>query len=354
MAAAAANARDSLGAPVFAVTGVDLPTPRGLQRIAAIGAGRFPVETTDADLQAALERGRNTGNLTATADAAAYNGAEIVVVDVPLDVDFSSAPARAKLDDFVAAIRTLGERVRPGTLIVVETTVPPGTTERVVVPLLRSGFTARGLDPDSALVAHSFERVMPGRNYLNSITHIWRVYSGVTVEAADACEAFLSKIINTVEFPLTRLKRPLDSETAKLMENSYRAANIAFVEEWARFAERAGVNLGSVLQTIRMRPTHRNIMRPGFGVGGYCLTKDPLLVGVGARDILGIDGLQFPFCEAAVATNRQMPHATLDLLEQGLGGIAGKRILLLGASYREDVAVSRNSPSADFLVWAET
>jgi nucleotide sugar dehydrogenase len=221
------------------------------------------------------------------------------------------------------------------------------------MPLLRDQFAARNLEHSDLLVAHSFERVMPGRQYLRSIIDIWRVYSGVTEEAANACEAFLSKVINTVKFPLTRLRRPLDSETAKLMENSYRATNIAFVEEWARFAERAGVDLGSVIHAIRMRPTHCNVMRPGFGVGGYCLTKDPLLPGVGVRDILGMDDLQFPFCEAAVTTNQQMPQATLALLEKGLNGLRGRRILLLGASYREDVADTRYSPSAKFLLWAE-
>jgi nucleotide sugar dehydrogenase len=353
MAAAVAEARNVDGGPAFEVVGVDLPTAEGGRRIEAINAGRFPFETADDELEAALRRARRLGNLRATDDPAAYETADIAIVDVHLDVDFEASPPTARLDGFRRAVETLGERLPAGALVIVETTVPPGTTETIVAPVLRERFAVRGLDPDGVLVAHCYERVMPGRDYLRSITNFWRVYSGVTPEAADACGAFLSKIVNVADFPPTRLGRPTASETAKLMENSFRATNIAFVEEWARFAEQAGVDLGAVVDAIRVRPTHRNIMRPGFGVGGYCLTKDPLLAGVGAREILGLGDLRFPFSEAAVAANQRMPRATLDLIERALGGVAGRRILLLGASYREDVADTRCSPSSDFLVWAE-
>ncbi len=353
MAVALAEAREADGTHSFDVVGIDLLNGSGEARINAINSGCFPFGTTDEALKAGVNRGRSTGNLRASSEPAEYETADVVVCDVHLDVDFSATPPSAKFGGFLAAIRTLGERIAPGTLVIIETTVPPGTTQKIVAPELERCLKARGLDPKSVLVAHSYERVMPGRDYLRSITNIWRVYSGVTEEAGDACEAFLKKIINTADFPLTRLKQPLESETAKLMENSFRATNIAFVDEWARFAERAGIDLEAVITAIRLRPTHRNLMRPGFGVGGYCLTKDPLLLGIGAREILGIDDLTFPFCEAAVATNKQMPKATIAMLEASLGGLKGKRILLLGASYREDVADGRYSPSADFLVWAE-
>jgi UDP-N-acetyl-D-glucosamine dehydrogenase len=354
MAAAVAQARDAKGAPRFEVVGVDLPTATGLKRIEAINAGRFPFNTADPGLTEAVKRGRASGNLRATADAAAYETADVVLVDVELDVDFENHPPSAEFNGFRQAIQTLATRVKPGTLIIIETTVPPGTTERVVLPLLQDGLMARGIDPASVLVAHSFERIMPGRDYLASITHFWRVYAGVTAEAADACEKFLAAIIDTNAFPLTRLSRPVESETAKLMENSFRAVNIALIEEWGRFAERAGIDLMAVIQAIRVRPTHRNMMRPGFGVGGYCLTKDPLLVGIGARELFGFSDLTFPFCEAAVRTNEEMPKATIAILNDALGGIRNKRILLLGASYREEVADTRHSPSVKFVRWART
>jgi nucleotide sugar dehydrogenase len=353
MVAAISAARDSHGHPWFEVVGVDLPTASGQARIDALNAGCFPFETTDATLNETIKRGLDIGNLRASADPSEFETCDIVVVDVHLDVDFATNRATARFDGFLAAIRTLGSRIRPGTLVIIETTVPPGTVSKLVVPELRRSLEVRDIDPEKVLVAHSYERVTPGREYLMSITDFWRVYSGHTPEAADACERFLKRLINTKDFPLTRLARTIDSETAKLMENSFRAVNIAFIDEWARFAERAGVDLPAVIQAIRMRPTHRNLMRPGFGVGGYCLTKDPLWVGVSARDLLGITDLSFPFSETAVKVNRDMPRATLALMQKMLGNLKGKHVLLLGATYREDVADTRYSASTDFVLWAE-
>ena len=353
MAAAVAEAREQDGTIAFEVVGIDLPTPAGERRIDAINSGLFPFETADAALADAVRRGREVGNLCATSDPAEYEDCDIVVVDVQMDIDFDATPPSARFQPFLAAIKTLGARVPVGALVLIETTVPPGTTERLVVPELRRGLEARGLDSDSVLVAHSYERVMPGRDYLASITNFWRVYAGHTEPAADACQRFLEEVINTRRYPLTRLRRTIDSETAKLMENSFRAVNIAFVDEWSRFAERAGVDLASVIEAIKVRPTHRNIMRPGFGVGGYCLTKDPMLIGIGARQIFEFSDLAFTFCDAAVSTNQRMPKGTIGILRTSLGGLANKRILLLGATYREGVADTRFSPSTDFITWVE-
>jgi UDP-N-acetyl-D-glucosamine dehydrogenase len=253
------------------------------------------------------------------------------------------------MDNFKSAIRTLGELVSPGVLILVETTVPPGTCEQVVVPILRDEALKRGVDPASILVAHSYERVMPGPQYFNSIVNFWRVFAGATPEAADACRDFLSKIINVEEFPLRELQATTASETAKVLENSYRAVNIAFMEEWGRFAETMGIDLFEVIAAIRDRPTHNNIRQPGFSVGGYCLTKDPLFAGFSARQFSAESELNFPFSFLALETNRQMPIANLDRLEKLLGSLKGKTILLMGVAYRSEVDDTRNSGSEIFL-----
>ena len=353
MAAALACARDKNGRPSFDVVGVDLPTKLGQARIDALNAGRFPFKTVDVALYEAIKDGRELGNLRASSDPSEYERCDVVVVDVQLDVNVTATPFSVSFDHFLAAIRTLGEHLRSGALVVIETTVPPGTTSKLVAPELGKGLRARGIDPDTVLLAHSYERVMPGRDYLKSITNFWRVYAGHTPQSADACECFLRKVINTDDYPLTRLPHTIDSEIAKLMENSFRAVNIAFVEEWARFAERAGINLPSVIAAIQTRPTHRNLMRPGFGVGGYCLTKDPLLLGIGARELFGFADLSFPFSEVAVRVNREMPRAILSLLRSVLGDLITRRVLLLGVSYREGVSDTRNSAATSFVTWAE-
>jgi nucleotide sugar dehydrogenase len=185
---------------------------------------------------------------------------------------------------------------------------------------------------------------MPGPNYIDSIQSFYRVYSGIDEESADAVEAFLKTIIRTDEYPLTRLGNTNATEMAKVLENSYRAMNIAFVVEWSRMAEEAGVDLYEVVRAIRLRPTHRNLMFPGIGVGGYCLTKDPLLASWARGNLLGGKG-RLDQSEIAVSINDQMPRYAAEFLERRYPeSIGGKRILLLGVSYRGDVGDTRFSP----------
>lgn len=349
MAIAVASATGDEGGPLYNVVGVDLGDDAGRQRIGALNDGRFPFETTDADLTAALTAARGRGNLIACADADAYGLAEVVVVDVPLDIDWRAETPALRLAGFEAAIRTVGRHVRPGALVLVETTVPPGTTEKIVVPLLAEELMARGLAPDDVLVAHSYERVMPGADYFASIVDYWRVFAGHDDDSAKAAETFLRSVINTETHPLTRLASTTASETAKVLENTFRATTIALMEEWGRFAEMAGIDLFEIVDAIRLRPTHANMRTPGFGVGGYCLTKDPLFARL-ASEQLWHQPIEFPFSSAAVATNDDAPRVSLDRVRRLVGGsLSGKRILLLGVSYRQDVGDTRYSPSETFV-----
>jgi len=353
-AVAVANALDENGRPYYHVTGVDLPTASGRDRVQKMNCGLFPFETVDQRMLTAIQMGVGRGNLTATIDGDVYGRADIIIVNVNLDLSVAGDTRTVSYDAFRNAICTLGERVKEGALIIVETTVPPGTCERVVQPIIRECAGKRAIDPDRIHIAHSYERVMPGANYLESITNFWRVYAGLTAEAADRCEAFFSKIINVEKYPLTRLGSTTASEIGKVLENSYRAVNIAFIEEWARFAEQVGVDLYEVIDAIRIRPTHSNIRQPGFGVGGYCLTKDPLFGEIGARELFSLTDLEFPFSSQAVETNRVMPLVTLEKVRTGLGGsLRGKRILLMGISYRQDVGDTRFSPAEVFYAAAE-
>jgi UDP-N-acetyl-D-glucosamine dehydrogenase len=350
MAVAVADARDGDGAPRFNVAGIDLPTPDGLAKVEAINAGRLPVAATDAELADALAAANARGNLVATTDERAYALASLTLVDLPLDVDDANGRPGVRLDGFVDAVRTLGRSMPPGSLVIVETTVPPGTTEKLVAPALARELAARGLPPEAIGVAYSYERVTPGADYLHSIVRSPRSYAGLTPAAAAACEQFLASVIDVDAHPLARLASTTACETAKVLENSYRATLIAFMEEWGRFAEALGIDLFEVIEAIRMRPTHSNMRRPGFGVGGYCLTKDPLLALVAARDLHGRSDLEFPFSTLAVGVNRDMPMTTLRRLEALLrGGLDGATVALMGVSYREGVADTRKSPSETFV-----
>ena len=187
---------------------------------------------------------------------------------------------------------------------------------------------------------------MPGDDYLDSIINFWRVFSGMNKESADLCEEFLSKIINIDQFPLTRLSSMTASETAKVLENTYRAVNIALIDEWTKYTELVGIDIYEVIDAIRKRPTHSNMMYPGLGVGGYCLTKDSSFAPAALEQVFGHKGKDFPFSKLSRKINNDMPmHAFSHTLRVFDGDIRNKRILILGVSYRQDVGDTRFSPS---------
>lgn len=346
MALAIASARDDDG-PAFDVIGVELSTDRGSEIVESLNAGRLPIESADPKMQGALDSARQAGNLSATTDLGVCELASVAVVSVNLDLQQGELGPTVDLTGLRRAVRDLASKLRPGALIVVETTVPPGTSSTVLMPEIEAALAARGLPPGALMLAYSYERVMPGPDYFESVRSYWRVYAGETTEAADACDAFLSRVVDVESYPLSQVGSTTAAELGKVLENSYRATNIAFMEEWGRFAEAIGVDLFEVIEAIRVRPTHSNMRQPGFGVGGYCLTKDPLFAPVAARDLFGLS-LEFPFSEAAVRINDAMPFVTLDRVDHLLDGLDGRRLLLLGASYRGGVADTRHSPSASF------
>jgi UDP-N-acetyl-D-glucosamine dehydrogenase len=343
-AIAIASARDGAGNPLYTVIGVDLPTDSGRERAAALNQGAFPFATTDAALVAAAQSAWAAGNLVAVTDTSVFGEADIIVVEIGLDIEDKTP--KVDLPPFRAAIGTVGDHMKPDALILLESTVPPGTTERIVAPLFRERLAARSLPTHALKLAYCYERVMPGDGYLASIVDMWRVYAGMTVEAADAAEAFLSSFIGTGKRPLTWLDSIRAVETAKVLENTFRAVNIALIDEWEKFARRIDVDLFEVLKAIRVRPTHQNIRYPGLGVGGNCLSKDPMFGSTSAQDIFGFADFDFPLSTAAVAINSGMPKATVALLEEMFpDSLAGKRVLILGASYRDGVGDTRHSPS---------
>lgn len=346
MVAALSNAKDEVtNQPLYAVLGVDLANPDGMSKIAAVNDGRPPIISSDPAMVKAFEISKAQGNTLATSDMNAFAHADIVVIDIPFDVKKTDKGYDVKLELFLNSVSELARHINPSALVVVETTVPPGMTEDYLYPIFEKEFQSRNVDFENFALAHSYERVMPGANYLSSITDYYRVYAGVDEKSSERARLFLESFINTKEFPLTRLHKPAASEMAKVLENSYRALNIAFIQEWTEFAQEAHVDLFSVLDAIRMRPTHRNIMSPGFGVGGYCLTKDALLADWASHE-LHANGL--PLSREGIRINDVMPLYTVKVLREKYGDLANKRITLLGVSYLNDVADTRYSPSETF------
>jgi UDP-N-acetyl-D-glucosamine dehydrogenase len=332
----------------YAVIGVDLPNSGNYWKIADINGGRLPIESSDQKIPVYFQNTKRKGNFYATYDSYVYSVADVVIVDINLDVDKTSDQRKqlinfdVKLDGFKQALKSIAVKCKEDVLVLIETTVPPGTCEKIAKPIFDEAFTKRGL-VNSYKLAHSYERVMPGPNYVDSIVNYFRVYSGIDEVSANVAEAFLKTIISTSQYPLTRLKSTNATEMAKVLENSFRAMNIAFIQEWTEFAESAGVDLYEVIDAIRMRSTHKNIMRPGLGVGGYCLTKDPLLASWSSQNFF--NGRSLPQSEQAVKINDQMPLHSFQILSSLFDGeLSNKNVLILGVSYLNDVGDTRYSP----------
>ena len=344
----------------YAVIGIDLPTASSYWKICSINEGVFPVLASDPKIPLYYQNALKKKNYYATYDSYAFSKADVIIVDINLDVKKQSSFSQdvedysVDLGPFKKAVHSIGQNCKPSVLVLVETTVPPGTSQKIVRPILEEDLQQRGLPIDELKVGHSYERVMPGPKYIDSIQNFYRVFAGTDEKSADAIERFLRTVIRTDEYPLTKLGNTNATEMAKVLENSYRAMNIAFMVEWSRFAEEAGVDIYEVVNAIRMRPTHKNIMLPGLGVGGYCLTKDPLLASWARMNLFGSEE-RLQQSEKGVHINDKMPLYAFDYLRsQYPGSFKGKKVLLLGVSYLNDVGDTRYTPVEGFYDCLET
>jgi len=353
MAAVVADSTDKRGASGKFVIGMQRPSPRSFWKIPLLNRGISPVKAEDPNVEMLISRCvKEKKTLIATYTEEALKLADVVVVDVQCDyLKESLGNVRAGAADMVAleaSMAKIAENIPPQALILIETTVAPGTTEQVAYPVVKKIFERRGI-AEEPLLAHSYERVMPGRDYVASIRDFWRVCSGINPVARERVVKFLSEVLNVKKYPLTVLDRPVESETAKIMENSYRATILAFMDEWSLFAERNGVDLKKVIDAIKVRPTHSNMLFPGPGIGGYCLPKDGGLGMWAYKHIFGWEDDIFRITPMAVDINDtrslHAPQLVRDALRNMGKPLAASDILLLGAAYREDVGDTRYSGS---------
>ncbi|HOS60442.1 MAG TPA: UDP binding domain-containing protein [Syntrophorhabdaceae bacterium] len=346
------NHPPSTAYPKFVIA-MQRPSARSYWKIPMLNEGISPVKAEDPEVDPMIRRCvLDKKTLTASFTYDALQFADVVIVDVQLD--YSKTELGNVRSGFVEmsaleeSFDIIAHRIKPDCLVLIETTVAPGTTEQVAFPAMKKVFRKRGIETDPVL-AHSYERVMPGRDYVASIRDFWRVCSGVNIEARQRVEKFLNEVLNTKKFPLTVLDRPIESETAKIVENSYRATILAFLDEWSLFAERNGVDIMKVIKAIKVRPTHSNMIFPGPGIGGYCLPKDGGLGIWAYKHIFGFMDDIFKVTPLAIDINdtRALHAAQLvrDALRNMNEPIANAEVLVLGASYREDVGDTRYSGS---------
>jgi UDP-N-acetyl-D-glucosamine dehydrogenase len=335
------------------VIGCQRPSPRSYWKIPMLNRGESPVKAEDPEVDPMIARCvLEKKTLVATYNSDCLKLADCVVVDVQCDYTKNDLgnmrTGKVEMAALEETLKIIGQNIPQQCLTLIETTVAPGTTEFIAWPIMKKAFAERGITTEP-LLAHSFERVMPGRNYVSSIRDFWRVCSGCNEQAKMRVEKFLREVLNTEQFPLTVMDRPIESETTKIVENSFRATMMAFLDEWSVFAERNGVDLIKVINAIKVRPTHNNIIFPGPGIGGYCLPKDGGLGFWAYKHILGFDDDIFKMTTMAIDINdtRGLRAATLtrDALRNMGRQLGGAPILLCGASYRQDVGDTRYSGS---------
>lgn len=355
MAAIIAGTKDEKGNNSKFVIGYQRPSSRSYWKIPLLNRGQSPVKSEDKEVDKMIKKCvLEEKTLLATFSSDCLKLADVVVVDIQCDYLKNELGnvinGEADLNALEESLKTIGEKINKNCLVLIETTVAPGTTEFIALPILKKAFNKRGIY-STPLLAHSFERVMPGKNYVSSVKDFWRVCSGCSEEARYRVEKFLREVINTKDYPLTIMSRPIESETTKIIENSYRATILAFLNEWSIFCERNGVDLIKVINAIKMRPTHSNIIFPGPGVGGYCLPKDGGLGCWAYKHILSFeDGDEiFKITPIAIDVNDTRALHVAELTKDALRNmgryIAGADVLICGASYRQDVGDTRYSGS---------
>lgn len=353
MAAIVADTVDEEGKPSKFVIGMQRPSVRSYWKIPMINKGESPVKAEDPEVDPMIKRCvLEKKTFVASFSYEVLSLADVVVVDVQCDYaknDLGNVrTGHVEMTALEESFEIIAQHIQPEALVLIETTVPPGATEHIAFPMMKKIFQSRGIESDP-LLAHSYERVMPGREYVASIRDFWRVCSGINDKARERVKTFLNEVLSTDKFPLTVLDRPIESETAKIVENSYRATILAFLDEWSLFAERNGVDLIKVIKAIKVRPTHSNMIFPGPGIGGYCLPKDGGLGIWAYKHILGFEDDIFKFTPSAIDINDTRGLHAAELVRDALRNmnvpIAAAKLLVLGASYREDVGDTRYSGS---------
>lgn len=328
--------------PGHNVIGIQRRSRRSGWKIDWINSGRNPFEGDEPGMDELIARvvlEKKTFHVTD--DFTVCKDADVILIDVQTPTNTERIPEYLSLRTVSAQA---AQHLAPGTLVVIESTVAPGTTERVVKPILEEGSGLRA--GEDFCLAFSYERVMPGK-LLEYITDFPRVVGGVDEESTRRAVELYQTIVRKEITPTS----VLTAELAKTMENAYRDVNIAFANEMAQVCEAMGVDVYEIRELMNARPD-RNMHLPGAGVGGHCLPKDPWLLKFGV-DTYGAYPVAMRMIALARQINDDMPLHLAELTREALDerGVAvdSARIVVLGVAYLEDSDDTRNTPAVQVI-----
>ncbi len=321
----------ALGKAGFPVVGVDVDR----ERVARLKAGESPVEDVGSDELATLVA---SGRLKITTEPSALKDADAIIICVPTPLGKSREP---DISYIVAAADAVAVVLRPGQLVVLESTTYPGTTEEVLLPR----FTARGLRVgEEFFLAFSPERLDPGNKRFNT-RNIPKVIGGATPACTRIAALLYSQTIERV-IPVSSTRV---AEMIKLLENTFRSVNIGLVNEIALMCDKMGIDVWEVIEGASSKPFGFTPFYPGPGLGGHCLPIDPLYLSWKAKGF----GFEARFIELAARVNANMPDHVVTKIVAALNSrgkcVAGSKILILGVAYKRDVSDTRESPAIDIV-----
>jgi UDP-N-acetyl-D-glucosamine dehydrogenase len=321
----------AFGKAGFSVIGVDVDA----ERVARLRAGESQVEDVGSDDLATLVA---SGRLAMTTEAAALSEADAIIICVPTPLGKSKEP---DISHIVAAADAVAKILRPGQLVVLESTTYPGTTEEVLLPR----FAARGFTVgEEFFLAFSPERIDPG-NKRYDLRAIPKVVGGVTPRCLELTRVLYGQVADRV----VPVSGPQAAEMVKLFENIFRSVNIALVNELAMMCRRLGLSVWEVIEAAATKPFGYMPFYPGPGIGGHCIPVDPYYLCWRAR----LAGYEPKFMAFADEVNHQMPAYVVQIAADALNergrAVRGARILVLGVAYKPGIGDVRESPALEIL-----
>ena len=306
----------------YEVVGIDIDR----KKVDLINSGRSPVEDiSDRDLNSVL----SNGSLQVTANFLKISEAYIVVICVPTPLSENKKPDLSHLE---SAVKEFSKYLNKSTLVILESTVEPGTTRDYLVPLIKeySNLTENEFD-----VSYSPERVDPLNKKWN-LKNTPKLISGLNKNASNRTIDFYSKFIDNIfECDLLEI-----AELAKLLENSFRYVNISFINELSILCQKLDIDVNKVIAAASTKPYGFMPFYPSIGVGGHCIPVDPLYLSNKAREI----GASTRFIDLADQINQEMPGYFVGRAEEKLGGLINKQVIVVGVSYKPNVADVRETP----------
>ena len=307
----------------FTVYGLD----NSDEKVALLKSGKSTIEDLSDEV---IKKSVDSKLYLPTLDQSVISDSEVILICVPTPLSNEHKP---DLTVLISATTTVGKNLKAGALVIVESTIEPGTCRNILLPIL---IKYSGLKACEFELAYSPERIDP-TNKKWSINNTPKLVAGLTESAAKRAEEFYGKFIDSI----TICSSLEIAETAKLLENSFRLVNISFINELAIFCHRIGIEISEVISAAATKPYGFMPFYPSVGVGGHCIPVDPIYLANAAKVV----GAPSRFIELADQINQEMPGYFVGRAEEKLGVLKNKRVLVVGVSYKPNVADVRESPA---------